>query len=409
MSAAAPMDLNPVSLTNLLNPNPLYQHLQQSEPVCWAEPIQSWIVTRYEDVTACFRDPRLSADRTKIFIEHQLRDVGVDPIKEFLRIVERQMLMKDGAEHARLRRNANPGFSLQALEPWRAMIRQTTEMLVDKAHKAGRMDLVADFAEPLPVRVIMDLFAIPSKDWEAFQQWSLDNTRLFGITTEGNVKEVAIKTNEAIVNLFNYLKDFIQERREKPGRDMLSWMINAQEEGRLDEGELISNAILIVTAGHVTTVDQLSNGVYALLTHPEQLARLNEDPTLIKSAVEEILRFCPSVPFIHRIATEDMELRGRTIKRGQVVFLGMAAANRDPEAFPDPERFDITRGANKHLAFAFGPHTCIGATLARYDLEVGLGTLFQRLPNMRLDKERPPRFKYHSLVFRGFDALPVCW
>jgi len=190
---------------------------------------------------------------------------------------------------------------------------------------------------------------------------------------------------------------------------MLSTMVHAQEEGRLDEGELIANAILILTAGHITTVDQLSNGVHALLTHPEQLRKLRENPSLMKSAVEEMLRFCPAVPFIHRIAAEDFELHGRKIQKGQLVFLGMAAANRDPAVFPEPERFDITRQNNKHLSFAFGPHMCLGAPLARVELEIGLAALLERMPDLRLDEAQPPRIKCNSLVFRGFEALPVRW
>jgi len=402
-------DLNIVSPANLLNPVPLCRYLQETEPVYWSQELQSWLVTRYEDVTALFRDPRMSADRMRVYVEHQLREVDADVIKPFLRIAERQMLNRDSTEHARLRRNANPGFTPQALEGFRPTIRQTADSLLDEVQKAGRMDLVSEFTELLPARVIMDLFAIPAKDRRSFQEWSSDAVRLFGITTQDDLQEVARKTNAANVKLFEYLKSFVAERRAKPGSDMLSTMIHAQEGGRLDEEELIANALLIVVAGHVTTVDQLANGVHALLTHPEQLRKLKEDPSLIKSAVEEMMRFGPAVPFIHRIATEDIELRGKTIKRGQVVFLGMAAANRDPSVFPEPDRFDITRQNNKHLSFAFGPHTCIGATLARYDMEFGVGRLLERMPDLRLDEERASRIKCHSLVFRGFETLPVRW
>ncbi|HLK98933.1 MAG TPA: cytochrome P450 [Myxococcaceae bacterium] len=402
-------DLNIVSPTNLLNPLPLYRHLQESEPVYWAPELQSWLITRHEDVTALFRDPRMSANRMRIFVEHQLKGVGADSIKDLLHIAEQQMLNRDGAEHARLRRNANPGFTPQALEGWRSTIRQTTDLLLDEVQQARCMDLVPDFTELLPARIIMDLFAIPARDRQRFQQWSSDAVRLFGITTRDDVREVARKTNAANAHLFEYLKGFIAERRARPGPDMFSTMIHAHEGGRLDEDELVSNVLLIVVAGHVTTVDQLANGVHALLTHPEQLRKLQEDPSLIKSAVEEMMRFGPAVPFIHRIATEDLELRGQTIKRGQVVFLGMAAANRDPSVFPEPDRFDITRQGNKHLAFAFGPHSCIGATLARYDMEFGVGRLLDRMKGLRLDEERPARLKCHSLVFRGFESLPVRW
>lgn len=401
--------INLVSPENLLQPNPVYRQLQESDPVHWSELMQSWFVTRYDDVTDCFRDARLSADRTQLFYSHQMRGMGMEKVKDQLYVAERQMLMKDGAEHSRLRRNANPGLTPQAVAGWKQDVRRITEALLDEIQPRGRIDLVSEFSELLPSRVIMEFFAIPAKDQPDLIRWCADNVRLFASTTGGDAQELAVQSNTAVVNLINYLRAAIQERRGRPGRDMLSVMINAQEEGLLDEGELISNAILVLTAGHVTTVDQLTNGVNALLTHPEELRKLKENPSLIKTAVEEILRYCPAAPFIHRVATEDFELRGRTIRRGQLVFLGMAAANRDPSVFPEPDRFDIARQANKHIAFAFGSHICLGNRLARLELESAFELLLQRLPTLRLDEEKPPNLKANSLVFRGFYSLPVRW
>jgi cytochrome P450 len=408
MTATPKPEVNLVSPENLLNPNPLYHHLQESDPVHWAEPLQSWFVTRHDDVTACFRDARLSADRSRLFYEHQLRGVGLDKVKDQMAVAERQMLMKDGPAHTRLRRNANPGFSAQVMEGWRTDVRRTAEQLLESLQGRGHMDLAVEFAAQLPARVIMEFFAIPQQDRERFQQWTLDNVRIFAGTI-GDVQEAAVAANTAIQQLSRYLEGFVRERRAKPGRDMLSVMVNAEEEGRLDEKEVIANAILITTAGHITTVDQISNGMHALLTHPEQLRRLKQEPGLLKSAVEEVLRYSPSVPFMHRIATEDFELRGRTIRKGQVVFLGMAAANRDASVFPEPDTFDISRPPGKHLSFAFGPHMCLGASLARLELETAFELLLQRLPQLRLDDEQPARIKCNSLVFRGFDSLPVRW
>ncbi|KFE67682.1 cytochrome P450 [Hyalangium minutum] len=406
---AAGLDVNVVSPQNLLDPNPLYRYLRESEPVHWSEPMQSWFITRHEDVAACFRDPRLSAARTQLFYAHQLRGVGLEKVKDQIYNAERQMLMKDGPEHARLRRNANPGFTLQAIDGWRPEVRKAADALLERVQARGRMELVADYSELLPSQVIMEFFAIPARDQRDFLEWCSDNSRLFAASTGADMQELAVRSNTAIVKLMQYLGKAVQERRANPGRDMLSTMVHAQEEGKLDEGELIANAILILTAGHITTVDQLSNGVHMLLTHPEQLRKLRENPGLMKSTVEEVLRFCPAVPFIHRIAAEDFELRGRKIQKGQLVFLGMAAANRDPAVFPDPERFDITRQNNKHLSFAFGPHMCLGAPLARVELEIGFTALLERMPGLRLDEEQPPRIKCNSLVFRGFDSLPVRW
>jgi cytochrome P450 PksS len=402
-------DLNVVSPENLLNPYPLYRRLRESDPVHWSETAQAWFVTRHEDVTACFRDPRMSANRAQLFVEHQLVGVGAEVIKDSLEMQRRQMLNNDGAEHARLRRNANPGFTLQVMDGLRPAIRQAADKLLDRVQQQGRMDLVPAFSEPFPLHIITELFAIPEQDRATFQRWSNEGVALFAAPIGADIKDLAIRSNTAVKNFLEYVGGLIEERRTKPGRDMLSIMIHAQEEGRLNVDELLANVNLISIAGHITMVDQFSNSVHTLLTHPEQLQLLKGNPSLMKSAVEELLRYSPAMPFIHRIATEDFELRGRTIQRGQIVFLGMAAANRDPAVFPDPDRFDITRQSNKHLAFAFGPHACLGSTLARYDLEIGLGALLERMPGLSMDEEQPARVKCHNLVFRGFDSLPVRW
>lgn len=401
-------EFNVASPENLLNPVPFYRRMQEEDPVHWSGPVQAWFVTRHEDVTAIFRDPRVTANRTQLFME-QLRHLGPEFIQDLLEMIALQMLHSDGAVHARRRRNANPGFTTQAMDHWRPAIRRAVDQLLDQVQHQGRMDLVSDLAGPFPLRVIMELFDLPEEIREDFVRWSFDVVGLFGAPVGADVKALAIKSNTAAKEFLEYMAGLVEVRRARPGRDLLSLMIHAEEEGRLDKPELLANINLVSIAGHITTVDQFSNGVYALLTHPEQLQLLKENPSLMKSAVEEMLRYSPAVPFMHRVAIEDFELHGRAIRRGQIVFLGMAAANRDPEVFPEPDRFDITRQNNRHVSFAFGPHTCLGATLARYDLEIGLSTLLERMPSLRLDEEQQPRFKYHSLVFRGFDSLPVRW
>lgn len=409
MNAALKMkELEIVSPENLLNPYPLHHYLQQTDPVHWSDTVQAWFITRHEDVTACFKDPRLSAVRTQLFVQHQLRSQGVDLLKDYIDVTGRMMLMKDGTEHAQMRRHANPRFTAQAIDDIRPAIHKSIDELLDQVQHAGRMELVRDFSGQLPLRVIMEMFAIPEQDRSDFQKWASAVVNYFGAPM-GDAKEAAILANEGVVKLSEYLGAVIRERRMRPGKDMLSLMIHAHEEGRMSEQELIANTILVLPAGYITMVDQLSNGVHALLTHPRQLQLLKDHPALIKSAVEEIFRFAPAVLFMHRIAAEDISLRGRTIRKGQLVFLGLSAANRDPAIFKDPDRFDITRENNKHLTFGFGPHMCLGALLARRELEIALSTLFQRMPRLCLDEEHPARVKCSSILFRGFDALPLRW
>ncbi len=405
---AARPDLNPVSPENLIDPVPLYRELQREEPIHWSEPLQAWLITRHDDVSACFRDPRLSSNRTELFVKHQLGGLGPERIPDFVRVNNQHMLMRDGTAHTRLRRQSNQGFTSQAIENWRPLIHRTVESLLDRVQAQGHMDVATDLSEPLPAMVMAELFAIPAEDRERFQAWANPMATFFGATT-GDVQAAAIAANTAARELAQYLANVIEARRRAPGQDVLSLILHAQEEGRMSADELVATAMLILVAGHVTTIDQLSNGVNDLLMHPDQLQRLRDDPGLLKSAVEEMLRFHPAVPFMHRVVAEDLELRGRTLRRGQLVFLGLAAANRDPAVFPDPDRFDVGRAPNPHRTFAFGPHLCLGAGLARRELEIATGALLRRMPGLRLDPDRAPRLKCNSLLFRGFDSLPIRW
>jgi cytochrome P450 len=404
-SPAVPSLLTPETLSN---PWPVYQQLQELEPVHWSEALQAWLITRHEDVTGCFRDPRLSANRTQLFVEHQLGGLGTELVKDYLRVSSQMMLMKDGAEHARLRRQANTGFTSQVLDGWRPTIQRVLESLLDRVQEQRRMDVAVDLSEPLPSLVMTELYEIPAEDHDRFQQWANPVATFFGAAV-GDVRTAALQANEGMAQLAGYLTAAIEERRKRPGNDLLSLLLRYEEEGRMSTEELVANAVLILVAGHVTTIDQLSNGVHDLLTHPEQFELLKQQPHLCRSAVEEMLRYTPAVPFMHRVAVEDIELRGRTIRKGQLVFLGIAAANRDPTVFAHPDRFDITRENNKHVAFAFGPHLCLGAGLARRELEIALQALVHRMPGLQLDEQRPPRLKCNSLLFRGFDSLPVRW
>ena len=410
--SARKSQLNPVDPENLLDPIPLYKELRENAPVFWSDAVQAWLITRHQDVTNAFRDSRLSADRTR-FLEHQLRLTGLGPdtIRDFIEAIRPQMVNKDGAEHLRLRRHASQSFTPQGLDTWRPVIHRAMDQLLDRVQTRGRMDLVTEVSYQLPPRVIAEFLGVPAEDRERFQSWA-QPIALFGSPTVGmDMATVARQGNEAIRNFHAYLTSLLDERRRNPGTDMISRMIHFQEGGGMTPEEVVANANLILMAGHLTTTDQLSNGVHDLLTHPDQLQRLRENPLLIKSALEEIMRFHPAVPYIHRIAGETFHLHGCTIRKGDVVFLGMAAANRDPTVFPDPDRFDITRDHihQKHLSFAFGPHHCLGAGLARREIEIAIELLLQRMPGLRLDEEQLPRIKCSSMLYRGLESLHIRW
>jgi cytochrome P450 PksS len=402
-------ELNPLHPTNLADPVPMYHRLRETAPVHFVEPIQSWLLTRHDDVTAGFRDPRLSANRAAFF-EYQVQSLGTESIQNFMRIIRRQMFMLDGPEHVRVRRNTNPGFSAQSLDGWRPAIRRTMEALLDRVQSRGHMDLVREISYELPPLVIAELLGIPAEDRERFRAWSKPLADFSSPRADADMAELSRSVNQAMMEFSAYLTAVVEQRRHNPGRDVLSQMIHAQEEGRLDTEEVVANAMLILFAGHTTTTDQLSNGVYDLLTHPEQLQKLRANPGLLRSALEEIIRFSPAVPCVGRITAEDIELRGRTIPKGSHVLFGLAAANRDPSVFTEPDRFDITRdtSAIKLMSFGFGAHQCIGAGLARRELEIALELLLQRMPGLRLDEAHAP-VRHHSIAFRGFSSLHVRW
>jgi len=404
--------LNLVSPENLLDPVELYKELREHDPVHWSEPVQSWVLTRHDDVVNGFRHPRLSADRSQ-FLEHQIRLLGLTPdvIQNIIDSLRLQMVNADGAPHLRLRRLAGPGFTPQLLDTLRPAIRSTMNMLVERVQPLGRMELVKDLSYQLPPLIICELLGVPAEDRERFQEWGRTIVQFASPTVGVDLVDLASRANKAMGDLSEYLAGVIENRRDTQGRDALSLMIQSQEGGGLSKAEVLANAVLLLSAGHLTTTDQLSNAVHELLSHPEQFQKLREDPSLIKSAVEEVVRFRPAVPFIHRVAAETFELRGQTIQKGSIVFLGMAAANRDPAVFPDPDTFDITRDHfhQKHIGFGFGPHHCLGAGLARRELEIALEVLIERLPNLRLDEAQEPQVKCGSLLFRGFDSLHVRW
>lgn len=406
-SAERKARLNPLSPENLLNPAPFYKELRETSPVHWSEEIQSWLVTRYEDVTNGFRDPRLSSNRSALF-EYQMKAIGADFAGDFMERNRLMMINRDGVEHLSLRRAASPGFSPQSLDVYLPAIRRIMGSLVDRVQDRGEMDLVLEISYQLPILVLAEFLGLPPEDGQRLQLWSKPLADFVNPMPGTDPLQATRAATAASAELSAYLEKLITERRQNPGQDLISRMIQA---GKMSQEELVSNTFVMITAGHTTTTDQLGNGLHDLLSHPEQLQLLRENPALVKSAVEEMLRFNPASPFFTRISVQDFQLRGQDIKKGQLVFLGMAAANRDPAHFTDPDRFDITRDSmqQKHMTFGFGPHHCLGAGLARRELEVAIETLLHRLPGLRLDDRRPAQPRCEGLVFRGFNSLPVRW
>jgi cytochrome P450 PksS len=380
--------------------------MRRPDPVYWSDALGHWVLTRYDDVLAATRNPALSSARTEAFVRAQLR--GGDPslAADYTRIQKAMMIVKDGPGHHRMRVLGNHAFTPSALGRWQPVIERVVDGLLGAALPRGRMDLIGDLAAPLPAIVIAELFGIPPEDREVFHQRSMASARFFGGAV-GDPVAAARAANESSLQQERYFRGLLEERRRRPGDDLMSLLLEGQAEGRLTAEEVCAQCILLLGAGHVTTMDQLGNTVLALLKNPEHMDRVRDDPTLVRPAVEEGLRYDGTVQLLQRTAREDLTLRGRTVRKGELVYLSLGAANRDPEVFAEPDRFDVGRADNRHLAFGAGPHLCLGMTLARRELEVALGRLVRRMPRLRLDEGRPVRRRSNSLVFRGLESLPV--
>jgi cytochrome P450 len=284
-----------------------------------------------------------------------------------------------------------------------APMRKLVDELLDAAAAKGKMDLIADLAFPLPVTVIALMLGVPASDHVRFKAWS----NALAMVLEPVVPlEAMAAADRATSELMDYFRGLVQQKKQQPGADLLSAMIQAEEQGqRLTMDELLRNAILLLAAGHETTVNLIGNGVLALLRHPEQMAKLRQEPALLKGAVEELLRYDAAVQIAARVTAKELTLRGVTLPAGERVLLLIGSANRDPEQFLDPDRLDVTRTEVQHLSFGAGPHYCIGAPLARVEAQIAIGRLIARFPGLRLAGE-PPRHRPLS-VLRGLYELPV--
>ncbi|MBA2944542.1 cytochrome P450 family protein [Streptomyces himalayensis] len=383
------------------DPFPLYRQLQEEGPVrraVIAGGLEAWLVTRYEDGLAALSDPRLSSDARDASDPRLLQQLPASQRESMMRT----MLRADPPDHTRLRRLVSKAFTARRVAELRPRIQDIADRLLDAVVPSGRADLVADFALPLPVTVISELLGVPVTDRYDFQRWTDDMILRGAEPPDPAVVDAAWQKMRA------YLTKLLEAKRAEPGDDLLSALITARdEEQRLDEDELIAMAFLLLVAGYITTVNLISGGIAALLAHPDQLQMLREDPGLLPDAIEEFLRYDgPVNPGIARFAREDVEISGVTIPRGATVLIATAIADRDPARFPDPDRLDITRQDNAHLAFGHGIHYCLGAPLARLEGQIAIGTALRRLPGLALAVP-PGELRWKPSGLRGPERLPV--
>jgi cytochrome P450 len=363
------------------------------------------VVVRYDQVVELLGDRRLSSERVGAIIEPLGRDV-----RERCPFVERTLqgivAFRDPPDHTRIRTLLSSAFSPRMVKRATDMIEGLSTRLLDAVAADGEADLHRAYSYPLPALVVGAMLGIPEADLDRFKAWALDIVLLVG--SGAPTEHLALSAQEHFAEMREYLGALIGHRRRDPGDELLSALIAAADHGRrLSEDEILANVTFLMTAGHETATNMLSNGVVTLLRHPDQLERLRRDRSLIPSAVEEILRFESPVQMTSRRALQDGEFTGRTLKAGDALQLFLGAANRDPTRFPDPDRFDIARADNRHLAFGFGSHFCLGAALAREELRVALTHLLDRLPGLELTVDEVAW--QPTIDFRGPRSLPVRW
>jgi len=382
----------------LADPHPLLAELRESGPVHRIDGstgLPVWMVTRYDDVLAALSDPRLSND------PHH-----ASALTEVLRgdFLSRSMIGTDPPEHTRLRRLVSKAFTARRVEGLRPRVQQITDALLDRIAPRGTADLVADFGLPLPITVIGELLGIPEADRDRFREWT--DEMLDRPFDPGSDLALVAAARE---RMHGYLADLVAAKRARPGDDLLTDLVEATDEGeRLDAQELLAMTFLLLIAGYVTTVSLIGNGTLALLRQPEQLDRLRADPSLVPQTVEELLRFDgPVNPGLTRFALEDLEIGGVRIPRGEMVLLAIAAADRDPRRYPDPDRLDVGAVDPGHLAFGHGMHYCLGAPLARLEGQVAFTAMLARLPGLALAAREDELRWTGGGVLRSLRELPV--
>jgi pimeloyl-[acyl-carrier protein] synthase len=389
---------NPMDPEFLADPYPTYHRLRAEDPVHHS-PLGFWVLTRYEDVSSVLRDPRFVKEPLAALVAARFG-------AEVPRGVGLSMLDRDPPDHTRLRSLVSTAFTPRVVEGLRPRIQQIVDDLITRAEAAGGMDVIEEFAYPIPVNVICEMLGVPVADHERFRGWSLDIARGLDSIWLPPDSEIPRRSAASRHAISDYFRGLIAQRRASPRSDLLSALIAAEAAGdKLSEEELVATCILLLIAGHETTVNLIGNGMLALLRHPAELRRLRESPGLITSAVEELLRYDGPVQRTARVASADATIGGRTIAKGDMVMPFIAAADRDPAQFPEPDRLDLSRSDNRHIAFGWGIHFCLGAPLARIEGQIAIDALVRRLPALELATHEPEYRQ--SLTLRGLKTLPV--
>jgi pimeloyl-[acyl-carrier protein] synthase len=386
----------------LANPYPLYKRLRDEDPVHWDPFLHAWVVTRYADVVHVFQ--HFSSDRTPS--PQQLEALGLAALTPLAKVMVHQMLFLDPPAHGRIRGLASKAFTARRVEILRGHIHDITNSLLDAVQDKGEMDVIADLAYPLPAIVTAEMLGVPTSDWKQLTAWSTDFAQVLGNFQHN--PDSAQQVIHSLDAMCDYFRAAIREHRKHPREGLISAFVSAEQDGdRLTEEEVVANTIVTMVGGQETTTNLIGNGILTLLRHPKEFAQLKADLSIIPSAVEELLRYESPSQHTARLAPEDTKLGGKLIRKRQAVMAVMGAANHDPERFPDPDRLELCRQDNRHVAFAWANHFCFGAALARIEGQVAFETLLRRMPNLQL--KPGPIIWRENLGLRGLVALHVAF
>lgn len=384
------------------NPQQYFGRLRDVAPVHWNERHRAWVLTRYRDVVNAVRGSQLTAQRISPFLDRV--DATADSrLAQALELLQHWLVFKDPPDHTRLRRLVSRAFTPTVLRERAGLVGTVVDQLLDDIEEQATTDLVRSFAYPLPAVVIAQMLGVPPEDRDLFKDWSDQvTTMVFGAADRSDRFELGA---DGLLDLGAYLLELVTRYENRPGDNLISLLLEQEEDDALSREELVATCTLLLFGGHETTTNLIANGVLALLQHPDQLARLRHYPSLLGPAVEELLRFDGPARATMRIVREDHYFAGAILHEGQRVLLVNLAANRDPEEFAEPDRLDISREPNNHLGFGFGIHHCLGAHLARLEAQMAIGRLLSRFPRIGLTDER---LNWHpTMLSRGLVRLPV--
>jgi len=405
MSAAEAIDFRPDAPDFLRDPFPMLRRMREADPVHWSPRLKAWVLTRYDDVRGVLLDRGISSDRMRPFFA-TLPPPEAARIGDIVKYLSTWMVFRDPPEHTRLRRLTSKVFHVQSMQAMRPVVEELVAWLLGRLDGREEIDFIADFAGPLPALVIMAMLGVPREELAMVKRLSDDMALFIGSSRMSPDKyDIAERATREMAAFF---RELIQDRKKQAQNDLLSQLVRLEEgSDRLSDDELVATCILLLFAGHETTTNHIANGLLSLLRFPGELDSLRENPEMAPRAVEELLRYDGPSGVQSRVVRVEHELRGKTLKPGDRMFVMLSAANRDPAAYPDPDRLDLQRDGLPHLAFGFGMHICLGFPLARLEGQIALPAVLARWPRIALAQPEDKLQWLNSMVFRGMQGFPL--